>query len=357
MFNNNFSNNPMFSGGTSYPNQKPQERPVMRNMLNKQQASMLQQQSDSFDVKLTEREFYKAICTHKNPETGAITLTKLPNGKHHCSICGEEFYLLNLNTPDEDIIKILSNVNDLFQTIKTYYGNAPDALKDLYIIQGFLSKFLPLWHIAKSYFENATNAAGGNVQQNSDQYAFQALANAFGGGLMGGMIPGMNGGYYNNAPQYGAATMPPNYGGGQPNYGTDPQYGAASMPPNYGGGQPNYTGQPSTPNNGYVYAGPNPNISNNGGYGINTANYGNTGAVPNNPMGYVETPAPTPDYAQKSGVVSMPGVNPNAGTQPTPVAAPQPEMPPISTPEPPKNPNIKETPATTAKTNVSKNFK
>lgn len=352
MYNNNFSNNPMFSGGTSYPNQKPQERPVMRNMINKQQANMLQQNSDSLDVRLTEREFYKSICTHKNVETGAITLTKLPNGKHHCSICGEEFYLLDLNTPDEDIIKILSNVNDLIQSTKTYYGNAPDALKDLYIIQGFLAKFLPLWHIAKSYFENATNATGNNVQQNADQYAFQTLANAFGGGIMGGMIPGMNTGYYANNQQYPQYNQPQNYGQ-PPMYGA-PQYPNQPMPQqNYAQPQPQ---QPQQNPNGYVYANPTPTptFSNNGTYGINTPNYGANTVATNNPMGYVENPAP--DYTQKTGVVSMPGVNPNAGTQPTPTA-PQPEMPPIPTPEP-KNPNIKETAASTntTKTTVSKNF-
>lgn len=331
--NNNFGTNPMFNGGTSYPNAQPKQPPVMKNMINKQQAQMLQQNNDTIDVKLTEKEYYKSICTHKNLDTGAIALTKLPNGKHHCSICGEDFFLLNLNTPDEDILKILSNTNDLFQSIKTYYGDAPETLKDMYIIQGFLAKFLPLWHIAKSYFENATNAGGMGAQQNSDQYAFQALANMFGGGMLGSMIPGMaNNGYY--APNANGYYNQPVY---NPNQGFDPNMGNAG----YAQPQP---GQPM-PQPNYQPA-PNPGFTANAGYGMPTPNYGAPAAVNNNPMGYVETPQP--DFTHTSGTVSMPGVNVNANTQP----APAPEMPPIPQPETPKNPNVKD-----AKTTVNKNFK
>ena len=189
-----------YNNGTTYNQQAPnQNQPVLNNFLTPEQMAQIQQ-NPSFPARLSQTEYYRAICTHKNGN--AITIEKLQSGKHRCSICGEEFVLFDLNTDDNTINSICTNMYDLLQSTKTYFLNAPDDLKNFYMVLGFIQKIPQLWNTAKKTFEQASNATAFGLQQNYDQNGFQILGNIFGGNMMPGMF-GTSPGYY------GQPTMQP----------------------------------------------------------------------------------------------------------------------------------------------------
>lgn len=329
-------------GGTMYNNngfQQPQNT-VMRQLLTENQIKELQQAPQTFSTKLTHGEYLKAICTHKDPNTGAITLQETNDGRYHCTICGETFRLIDPSESREAIENICMNFNDVFQSIKTYYGDAPDSFRDFYLMSGFISKIPYLWDIAKKYFERIPMGMNG-VQPTNDQYGWQLLNNIFGNNMMGNVVPGMGMG---NNMYMGQPAYPQNNGWGQPQ---QPQYN-----------QPTYTNQPPVnpgyPNTTQFNAPPQqpyPNQVNQPGYSMPNYYAGNAQGNPynnppqmpsTNPIGFVEQPQQdfTSTTTQKVSV-PMPGPSVNAGTQPS-----------VQMPEPPKNPNIKDPKAT-----VNKSFK
>lgn len=207
---------PWNGGGMTY-SKNPQPAPVLNNFLTPEQIAQLQH-NPTFQAKLSQDEFYRSICTHKN--NNSITLEKLPNGKHRCSTCCEEFNLFDLNTSDEAVEQICNNMYDLLQSAKTYFLNAPEDLRNLYMVIGFIRKVPQLWRTAKKIFEQASNATAFGLQQNYDQNSFQILSNLFGGGMMNGAM-GQNNYYYNQPTQ-----VPPMAQYQQPMYNPQMQQGA-----------------------------------------------------------------------------------------------------------------------------------
>lgn len=347
---NNYFNQPAFGGfgGTMYNNNLPQpQNTVMKQLLTDNEIKTLRESPQQFSTKLTHNEYLKAICTHKDPHTGVITLQEMNDGRYHCTICGETFYLIDPSTTKEEIDRICGNFNDLFQTIKTFYGDAPDQFKDFYLMCGFIPKLPYLWDIAKKYFERIP--MGMNAQPTNEQYGWQLLGNILGNNMMPGMGMGNNM-YMAGVPQYNNQPQG-NYGYPQaPNnpYGYNPQQQYGQPMPN--APQPNYQQPPVNPsypnqtqfnNNGYSM--PNYYTGNAQGSPYNNPNPGYVNQAPaapaSNPVGYVETPQQ--DFTQTTQRVSMPGPNVNANTQTPPM------------PEPPKNPNIKDP----SKATVNKQFK
>ena len=313
-------------------NPQPQTQPenVNYNFLTPKEIEALKKQPQSFQTKLSNDEYLRSKCTHRYATNGQFAIEELNDHPGHCrcAICGAEWDMIDLNTPDEDISSICSNFNDLFQTIKTYYANVPQAMQEIYIISGFISKMPQLWKIAKKVFEKSAGFQNDFQNRDGDQAGFQMLANILGNSGVG-MGMGMPGyGYYNPAPMY-APTNPVGYAApGQPVYNAP-----------YSAPAPN--GQPVAPqNNPYVGAPAQP------GYGMNTNNFVQQTPAPSsaNPIGYVDNQQDftTNMNNQQTTVqnVAMPGPNVNAGTQSTPAM-----------PEPPKNPNLQST-----KANVDKNF-
>ena len=328
--NGNFMDGNNFYGngfGTSYGySPQPQAQPVFNQLLTADEVARLQKNPNLFSTKLTEDEYLRAVCTHKD-HANHITLEKLPNGKHRCAICQAEFYLIDLNTSKEEIEAMCNSFYDLMQSIKTYYGNAPEALRDFYLMIGFLPKIRHLWNVAKTYFDKVTGNYGG-LSMNNDQSGFSTLANIFGNGAMANAIPGI-GGYGGGVGYYGQPPMNPWYQGAPvppsamqtPGYGVPPQ---GQVPP-----------AQANPN---MYGPQNP-VAQNPVYGYNPM-YG-PGPAPTvsvnpmqspNPIGYVDNPQR--DFTQ-------------ANTQQTPVSPTQPPMPPVPQPQ---NPNIEN------KAEVSKTF-
>lgn len=330
------------NGGYGYPmmQQQPQEPPIFNQLLTTDEVAKLQKSPTVFSTKLTEDEFLRAVCTHKDNQNH-IMLEKLNNGKHRCTICQAEFYLVDLNAAKEDIEKTCNDFNDLLQSIKTYYGNAPAALREFYLMVGYIPKITHLWNVAKQYFDKVTGGYGGGLVPNSDQSGFATLSNILGNGAMMGLAPMMGGGYgagyvqqappqgyYAQAPMPQAAyvqTPPPQQMQQanpfqqfqqQPQQQPYPSQVYQPVPPQ----QQMYQQQMQQPIYGY-------------------ANYNpNTTMVPmqQNPIGYVDQSNVPRDFTQ---TVNQAG-QPQSQTQTPPMPVP---------PQPPANPNV-------VKADVSKKF-
>lgn len=304
--------------GANYAAPQQQQAPVLNNFLSPEDMAEMRKNPETFQTKMTKNEYRVAICNHHDPTKNMITLEQLPDGNQHCSICSAEFYLFDINTPDEDINTVCNNMYNLLQSIKTYMLNTPDDLKDIYMMIGFIKKIPLLWKAAKKSFESVSNGAVMGAQPNQDQNSFQILSNIFGGGMM----PGSYNGYYQQPP------VPPMAQYQMPQQ----QY------PQYAQPQQGYYQQPQAPQqqmSGY----PQPQVYQQPQQPVQPSS---------NPIGYVEPQQAATQTVQQPQApqnvanvqMQMPGPSVGAPTQTAPL------------PEPPKNPNIQE-----PKANVTKQFK
>ena len=171
--------------GTSY--NPTVQAPVMNNFLTPEDIASLQT-NPMFPTKLSMMDYKRAICTHKI--NNIIALEKTSNGEHRCTGCGSEFWLYDLNTPIETIEKVCKNMHDLLQSIKVYFLNVPDSMKEIYMIIGFIPKIPLLWQTAKKTFESASNSTFNTVTQNADQNSWALLGSILGGGMAPGAMWG-----------------------------------------------------------------------------------------------------------------------------------------------------------------------
>ena len=192
---NNFNNG--YNGFMGYAGNQMQQAPEkiqMRQLLSADEQDQLRKKNPEFSGRLTKEEGLKALCTHKDARTGAICLEQQEDGSVTCSICGENFHLIE--TGDgismEEIENTCSNFNDIFQSIKLMYGAIPeDVGRNLYLISGFIKKVPSFYAYAKKYFERIGGVNTG-VQNygagNQAMMAWQNLYGPFGGNMgMGGM--------------------------------------------------------------------------------------------------------------------------------------------------------------------------
>lgn len=284
--------NPAYAG---YAYAASQPAPVLNNFLTPEQIAEIQQNPQLFPTKLTRDEFLRSICTHK--QNNMIKLEKIGDGNHHCLLCGKDFYLFDTNTPDETVAAICKNMYDLIQSIKTYLLNAPEALKDIYMVLGFIEKFPVLWKTAVKGFEQASNATAFGLQSNPQMDAFQMLGNVFGGQMMGGFYGQQPMGYPQQAWQagYQQPVAPPP----APQAPVAPQP-AAPQPPVYTNGGyviPNNPVMPQQPVAGYPIQTPMQQPY----------------PMMGNPIGQVEPQVPGPVVAPPTAPVAE-AVNPNLQT-------------------------------------------
>ena len=343
MFNNNYGQNPVIQqpqqaqvmGGYNpmYGGYNPMINPVVQpaqvvtpesqnvQFLSAEQIAELQKQPVGFQGRLTREEYLRAICTHKDTQGHySIEETKDGSGRVKCNICGAEWNLLDLNTTDEEVERICGDFLDLFQSIKTYYGNVPLALKEIYIIAGLIGKVPQLWKVAKKYFENSSNYYQLNPnQQYGNDNAFGALGALLGG--MGGNFNMFNGIQTGGVNPYFAANQQPVY--------------APAAPAMAQFNQPQYVQQ-----NGVYVPQPNQQPVANTAPAGQTYGLGGVAQIGTNPIGFVEPNNQTvqpdftsvvqqPQQAQTVQNVAMPGPS-VANTQTPPM------------PEAPKNPNLQE---------------
>lgn len=217
------------------PQQQPRAKftqPLTAEMINK-----LRSTGDSFEVKVSQEDLWRAACTHKengnptlisegvNPETGNEIL--------RCTICGESFEMTDVdNKHVEDAVNLLLN---LLQTSKTMYLDAPAKLVEQYYQMIPLLKMFPkLYERSQknfSMYENALGMVPGQTAVGAN--GFQIMGAMLSGNPYAGMAyqPPM-------APQPWAQPVAPQMMPQQP---VQPQY--VAQPQMWGGGyqqQPNF---------------------------------------------------------------------------------------------------------------------
>jgi hypothetical protein len=166
MMNNNYGFNNSMGMGYAQQTQQPV---VMKQTLTQEEVELLRKKGPKFNFKLSKEEFLRAICTHKDPNTGNISLQRNPDGTHTCSICHETFTLLD--RLDRGAIEdICLNFNDLFQTIKTMYGPVPtEGGRELYAFIGFINRMPDFYEVAAEYFARLNNAGAGMEENRGPQ--------------------------------------------------------------------------------------------------------------------------------------------------------------------------------------------
>lgn len=222
--NNYYPQNTQYGYGYTAP------RPQARNTqpLTQEQILALRTDGKKFDMKIDQEDLWRSSCTHKE-KNGASTLIQNPDGSYTCSICQATFNMVDL-TPEE-VEKRVKDLEDVLQTIKTIYVDAPDKLIEQYMqMIALLAKLKELWNRSIQNFSMYEGTTVGGVNQMGPGYsgfgALQSmLSNPYGG----------FGAYGQQYPQYPQPTMAPQYynNGG---YGGYPmpaqQMGQPMMDPN-----------------------------------------------------------------------------------------------------------------------------
>ena len=181
MFNNNYQQPAVQFGGNFY-NQMPQRQPKLTQPLSQEDIKKLRNNADAFSLKVTETDLLKSYCTHKN--NGQIALQQTSDGRVFCPICGETFQLIDESK--ENIERIVSDMNDILQTVKTYYVDMPvQSITSYFQIMPLINKLPQLYEIACKNFNEYEMGAPVNGMNGSNSFAM--LSNL--------MTPGMGMGY------------------------------------------------------------------------------------------------------------------------------------------------------------------
>ena len=158
-------------------------QPLSADIINKLRSS-----GDNFDIKVSQEDLWRAACTHK--ENGAPTLVSeginpaTGNEILRCTICGESFEMIEAN--EEEVQNAVTLLNNLLQTSKTMYLDAPKALVEQYYQMIPLLKMFPkLYQRSMKNFSMYENALGVNpvntvAGTNGFQMMGAMLANPYG---------------------------------------------------------------------------------------------------------------------------------------------------------------------------------
>lgn len=223
------NNNPMAPGanyGFNYGMQRTKARSTQP--LSEQQIQMLRSKVDALDMKISEVDVLRAMCTHKNKD-GSMATTQTVDGHCHCAICNSDFNIVDMNTVD--INKKIDDVIDIVQTFKLLYLDAPeDFIKNYSPIINLLEKLKVIFPKAVDNFSQYDLSDQSYTMQQTP-YAYQ---NGF-AGLASIFNPfAARPAQQPYQPQYQQAPQQPNgfYTGydpnpmayGQPQYQYQPQY-------------------------------------------------------------------------------------------------------------------------------------
>lgn len=207
MYYNNGGNYGFNNNGTMAA--RPAENIVLTQPLTKDEAKRLQSGNKASILDITEDECLVQMCSHKDPESGNITLIDNHNGTCTCSICGETFSMVP-DLTDDEVDVICADYNDVIQTAKTGYGPMPTAVgRSLYRTFAFVKKVPAFYRLAMNYYQKWENMGNHMTEQNRSVGAFQNLSMMMNPAGMFGANPAMMGGY-----GAGAATMGGNMYGG-----------------------------------------------------------------------------------------------------------------------------------------------
>lgn len=235
MYNNGYPNyaNPAYQNNYGYAYTAPRPQALNSQPLTQDQVNILKQDGNEFNMKVDEREIWRAVCTHKDPTTGQSTLTLNDNGTYTCAICGETFNFFEGSK--EDIEKAVKVITDMMQTCKTIYLDAPNTMTEQYYQQiPLLRRFPSLWQHAINNFVKYENYSNPLAPVNGNYGGFNAINQllnnpygygynqpAYGAQMPMGMAPQMPQQGYYGMPQQQMPMQPQPQQFYQNNFGVD----------------------------------------------------------------------------------------------------------------------------------------
>lgn len=144
--------------------------------LTQEQIMKLRRNINALDMRLTDEDLWRAICTHKEKDTGKSTLVANADGTCTCTICGATFNMVELEKKDVD--ETVKKMTDILQTIKTIYlDGSEDLFKQFMQIIPLLQKVGLLSERALSNFSMYDTPSNPTVQSSPNYNGFNALNN------------------------------------------------------------------------------------------------------------------------------------------------------------------------------------
>lgn len=307
MYNNQFgfNNQQPFYNGYAYGG-----RPVPKctQPITPELAKMLNQQDNDLNIQISNYDKIKNWCTHKEPNTGRMSIVSNNDGTVTCRTCGATFHIID--NIEEKASEVAVAVDDIIQTIKLTYLDMPEDFLKEYSQMSTLAGLLPkLAKKATNNFNMYESYTGNLYQTNPSMNAFQAASNILSGfNVFGGQQPmwgpmnqpmgGMPQQPMWGQPMGGMPQQQPMWNQQQQPMGQQAPWGMNQQM----GQQPNMWNQPTVPQidqNGNVIPGNQtpPSVNTMGGMPVQPGfnPFVNQPTVPNMPQagGVAPTPAPT----------------------------------------------------------------
>lgn len=214
---------------------RPMENIILNQPLTKEEVNKLRAGGKTSTFDITEDECLVQMCSHKDPESGSITLVDNGNNTCTCSICGETFSPVT-DLSDEEVENICADFNDVLQTSKLGSSVPNQVGRSLFRTFAFIKHVPNFYRISMNYFKKWESMGNRMTEQNRSVGAFQNLmmiTNPVGMGMGGYGNPMMQQQMPMGTPMgYGAPQAAPQQMGGygMPNQG----YGMAMNTPNPG---------------------------------------------------------------------------------------------------------------------------
>ena len=170
--------NPYYPQNNNYGYSYSSPRPMPGNnqQLTKDAVNVLRQEADEINLKVDQKEIWAAICTHRDPSTGASTLVSNPDGSYTCSICKETFRFVEYT--EEEVIEKVNDVLNILQTAKTLYIDAPIKMtENYYQVILLLKRLHTLYARAIKNFARYEDVNIPANQISNGYFGFNALSN------------------------------------------------------------------------------------------------------------------------------------------------------------------------------------
>lgn len=179
----------MFRGNPFQQQPVAAYQPVKRtNLISKDDANKLRANVEAFNLGLTHEEILRAACNHYDPDSGLLELREVENepNVYQCAICGYRFMPKDGLTKEE-LDEAVQGIEDVLQTIKLMYVDAPEKpLTEYMAIIPLLKKLPKLYRIAA---DNNAKYEGGNATYSGNISAFNVFSNLLSGGLTPPTMP------------------------------------------------------------------------------------------------------------------------------------------------------------------------
>ena len=156
-----------FAGGTAF--NMPTAAPKMVNPLTEEERNALKT-NNAFSLKIEPVEMAKAMCTHKDPQSGKYATVNNPDGTVTCTICHTTF------DPNKCVNKdyvqgVVDDFINVLQTTKLLGCDfSSDVIRGVFQMQPFVEKIPQLFDISQSSFNRYQGNTGYGTVANPNMW-------------------------------------------------------------------------------------------------------------------------------------------------------------------------------------------